>query len=411
MLPRSKNTDILFEKQYINGKEINNRIVFNPMEGCDANLDGTPSQMTNRRYMRFGEGGAGLIWMEAVAICDEGRANPRQLFINNKTLDSFKSLVADVKKRCYDTNGYEPIIIMQATHSGRYSKPDGTSKPLIVYNNPLFEKTIIGKSSIVSDDYLKNMEENYAIAAKYAMEAGFDGFDIKACHRYLVSELLSAFTREGIYGGSFDNRTRFLRNAIENVKAQARNGFIVTSRLNMYDGFPYPYGFGVGKDGDIIPDFSEGIKLIESLDLPMVNITIGNPYVNPEVNRPCNGALQPYEKYEEAVAKLLAAAKAANSIKGTAVVCSGISGLKEEAPFVAAGAISEGYCTMTGFGRMSFAYPDFIKDIKTGLNPNKCCITCGKCTELMRAGSKAGCVIRDKCYLDIYRKDVMKIKE
>lgn len=64
-------------------------------------------------------------------------------------------------------------------------------------------------------------------------------------HRYLNCELLSAYNRPGEYGGSFENRTRFYLNCVRKVKKAVRSDFIVTSRLNVYDGFPYPYGFGV----------------------------------------------------------------------------------------------------------------------------------------------------------------------
>lgn len=411
MLPDFQNTKILFEKIKIQEKTIHNRIVFQPMEGCDANTDGAPSAITAERYLNFARSGAGIIWMEAVAVVDEGRANPRQLFLNATTADAFKKLVYDIKNTCVKENGYEPVIIIQATHSGRYSKPYGDKyRPLIAYNNPLFEETPIDTSCIVSDDYLMRLEDVFTDRAKLAANAGFDGIDIKSCHRYLGSELLSAYTRKGRYGGDFENRTRFLTNCVNNIRAISEEDFIVTTRLNMYDGFPYPYGFGVTEKDKTEPNFAEGVTLLEKLKLPLVNISIGNPYVNPEVNRPSNSVLQSIEKFEAAVSRLLMAAKAASAVQGTAVVCSGLSGLKARAPYVAAGAIKEGYCHLAGFGRMTFAYPDFVKDIQTGLASGKCCLTCGKCSELMRAGSMAGCVIRNKFYLDLYQKEVINRK-
>ena len=125
MLPDFQNTKILFEKIKIQEKTIHNRIVFQPMEGCDANTDGAPSAITAERYLNFARSGAGIIWMEAVAVVDEGRANPRQLFLNATTADAFKKLVYDIKNTCVKENGYEPVIILQATHSGRYCKPYG----------------------------------------------------------------------------------------------------------------------------------------------------------------------------------------------------------------------------------------------------------------------------------------------
>ncbi|MBQ4322821.1 MAG: flavin oxidoreductase/NADH oxidase, partial [Clostridia bacterium] len=220
-----------------------NRIAIQPMEGCDATKEGEPDELTVRRYDRFAESGAGLVWAEAVAIVKEGRANPRQLYISEKTLDSLKRMNERIREISLKKNGYAPVIIMQATHSGRYSKPEGSPAPLIAYNNPIFEKdSPIDKSRIITDDKLFELEEQYGKAAKMAEEAGFDGIDIKCCHRYLNSELLSAYMREGAFGGSFENRTRLLRNGIKNATDATGKDFIVTTRMNVYDGFEYPYG-------------------------------------------------------------------------------------------------------------------------------------------------------------------------
>ena len=113
--------------------------------------------------------------------------------------------------------------------------------------------------------------------------------DVKCCHRYLACELLSAYTRPGAYGGSYENRTRFLKNAYRAAKAAITGDFFLTSRLNAYDGFPYPYGFGV-REGSLEPDMTEAIRLIGELraefSIPLINVTMGNPYQNPHVNRP-----------------------------------------------------------------------------------------------------------------------------
>ena len=217
-LPLSENLDVLKRPVQIGSKTAANAIAIQPMEGCDGTADGRPDALTLRRYDRFAKSGAGLIWAEAVAVVPEGRANPRQLWIHEENLADFQKFVADIKETCIRENGFEPIVIMQATHSGRYSKPQGTPAPLIAYNNPIFEgDNPISSDRILSDEYLFALEEKFAEAAKLAERAGFDGVDIKCCHRYLNSELLSAYTREGAFGGSLENRTRLLRHGVKNV--------------------------------------------------------------------------------------------------------------------------------------------------------------------------------------------------
>jgi len=165
-LPLSENTAILFESVDCGEMMLPNRIALQPMEGCDGTAEGSPGELTHARYRRFSEGGAGLIWLEAVAVVPEGRANPRQLHINENNLDDFKRLVSEIKGNSMKKNGFEAKVIMQATHSGRYSKPNGKPEPIIAYNNPLFENdNPIDKSRIITDDDLKRLEEAYGKAA------------------------------------------------------------------------------------------------------------------------------------------------------------------------------------------------------------------------------------------------------
>jgi len=93
---------------------------------------------------------------------------------------------------------------------------------------------------------------------------------------------------------------------------------------------------------------------------------------------------------------------------GLAVVASGPSYLRQHGANLAAGAIERGFCKLAGFGRQAFAYPEFARDIlrNGAMDPGKCCLACGKCSRLMRAGSTAGCVARDDAYRAIYRRDV-----
>ncbi len=413
-LPYSENISVLGKKLTIGNKATPNRLACQAMEGCDGNYDGTPGELTLRRYERFSEGGAGLIWYEATAVMNEGRANPRQLYIDEKNIDAFKKQVEAIKEKAIKKNGIEPVIIMQATHSGRYSKPEGIPAPLIAYNNPIFEKdSPISSDRIVTDEHIDRVKEALINASSLAEKAGFDGVDIKACHRYLNCELLSAYERKGKYGGSFENRTRLLRESIRGAMEVTDKDFIVTSRMNVYDGFPYPYGFGVRDGADIDMDLSEPVKLTEMLysyGVKLLNITMGNPYFNPHVNRPfAKGGYVHKEHPLEGVSRML---KGISEIKYAVpemnIISSAMSYLGVAAPFVAAGFIEQGGFDIAGFGRTIFAYPDFASDIlkNGGMDKNKICICCSKCTEIMRTkGGTPGCVIRDKdVYAPIYMK-------
>lgn len=413
----SENWEALGKPVNINGHTAPNSMAILPMEGCDGMPDGSPSDLTLRRYRRFSEGGAGVIWAEACAVVIEGRANPRQLYIHKENKEKFKRLADMCRKSACEANGYEPLLILQLTHSGRYSRPFDNGAPMIPQHDPLLDPKvgITADYPVVTDDYLDQLQEKYVQAALLAKEAGFDGVDIKACHRYLVSELLASHTREGKYGGSFENRTRFLLEVIQKVRQAAGEDFIVACRFNVFDSHPYPYGWGVDHENEWVPDLEEPLALVRLMVQKGVNLlsnSAGNPYYRfPQVTRPfdlptIDGEV-PAEHPLESVARLIRFTeeiqKAAGSIP---VIGNGYSWLREYIPYVGAANLQKGRCTMIGFGRQAFAYPDAPKDILAngGMKPEKCCITCSKCTQIMRDHGKTGCVIRDsEIYAKLYR--------
>lgn len=402
----------LSDKISVYGREVHNRVLFQPMEGCDGTADGAVDELTRRRYLRFAEGSPGIIWFEATAVCNEGRANPRQLYINEKTVGSFKSLISEIKTKSTILHGFEPIIIVQLTHSGRYSKPDGTPEPIVAYRNELWEK---GKEAqpfkVATDEYFDTVPAMYKKAAELALEAGFDGMDVKCCHGYLFNELLSAYNREGRYGGSLENRTRLYFDCIDAVKEAVGDKAFVTTRLNSCDCFPFGYGFGVNENDET--DLTETKAIIEKLyekGIELVNLTIGNPYLIPHTNRPYTakspedgriGMKRVYDVTKEIT----------SSFPDIKFVVSALSYEGENAVKYAEKLLNEGVGDFAGFGRMTFAYPTFYKDyLENGeLDKKKVCLKCSKCSELMRAGTVSGCVIRDsETYMPYYREYVMK---
>ncbi|MGE5551577.1 MAG: FAD-dependent oxidoreductase [Bacteroidota bacterium] len=401
-----EDVSILADRVRIGAKEAPNRFVVLPMEGFDAAADGSPRELTFRRYKRYAAGGAGLIWFEATAILHEARSNPAQLFIHRGNVDVYRRLVEETRRAAREVYGWEPILIVQLTHSGRYSKPAGVPAPMIAHHSAVLDPLhkLPADYPLVTDAYLDRLQDTYVEAARLAAEAGFDGVDIKSCHRYLLSELLASHTREGKYGGSFENRTRMLRETVQKV-AGAVPGVFVTVRLNTYDGIPHPYGFGVDKDDHTVPDPSEPLALIETLKafgLPVISPTIGNPYYIPHLNRPFDfpikGMPVPDEHPLVGVARFLAAVRVVQeAYPDLPVIGSGYSWLRHLLPNVAAGVVKTGGATLIGQGRGSFAYPDSVRDIlQTGkMDPAKCCVACSACTQIMRDGASTGCVVRD----------------
>ena len=403
-MPLKEELSVLFTPQQVGSRTAANRIAFEPMEGTDGTADGAPGELTRRRYLRFAEAGPGLIWFEAVATLPEVRASAHQLWLTRDNVDAFRRLLDEIRETSLRRNGYAPLIVCQATNSGRYAKPTGVPAPRIAYHCPSLEDQPLPDSCILTDDELRGYEEAYQETARLCDEAGFDGIDVKCCHRYLASELLSAYTRKGAYGGSYENRTRFLKNCYRAARSGAGAGVFLTSRMNVYDGFPYPDGFGVRNDGSLEVDLTEPVRLIGELrqlfGIPLINVTMGNPYRNPHVNRPYDhGNYVPDEHPLEGVGRMMdGISRIQRAFPGLPVLGSGFTYPRQWAGLLAAGMVGGGHCAMAGFGRMAFAYPEFIHDLRErgALDASRVCVTCGGCAKLLRAGTPAGCVVRDR---------------
>ena len=274
----------------------------------------------------------------------------------------------------------------------------------------------------VTDAYLDALQDAYVAAARTAFEVGFDAVDIKSCHGYLINELLACRQREGRYGGSFDNRTRFLLEVIDRIHGTLGNDKPVFVRLGIYDAIPFPYGWGVSEHDYATPDLTEPKKLIALLrqrGVRMINVTIANPYYNPHFGRPFNepvvGGYASPEHPLQGVSRLIRlTGEVQQAFDDVAIVGTGYSWLRTVMPHVAAAAKAAGKAKVIGAGRLAFAYPDFARDIvhKGRLDPEKVCVGCSACTQIMRDGGKAGCVVRDNAvYGPIFRRGRMGNRE
>ena len=403
---------------WIEGLSAPNALAVLPMEGCDSEPDGSPSALVERRYLRFAGGGAGLLWWEACAVAEEGKANDLQMMMTARNVGRFAALLGKANAEAARRNGagHRPVNVLQLTHSGRYSRPYGHAMlPLAPQRDPILDPRVglAPDAPLVTDAYLDDMIARYARSAKLAMEAGFDGVDIKACHRYLISELLASHTRQGKYGGSFANRTRFLREVIEAVRRETGGGLLIACRFNVFDAHPYPYGFGEDREDLWRFDPTEPIALTRMLvkrGVGLLSNSAGNPYyIYPQVLRPFDtsstGVPVPQEHPLQSVARLFAFTRAIQKeAGGVPVVGNGYSWLRQFLPFAGAANVAAGNCAFVGLGRSSFAYPDAPRDLLSGgMDPQKCCIACSRCTQIMRDHGRTGCVIRDaKVYAPLY---------
>lgn len=387
-IPYSKNINCLKCEAALLKKRLKNRLVAQPIEGFDAEPDGAPGERTLERYRRLAAGGSGLLWLESVSVCREGRTNPHQLWIREENLEQFRKL-----RECIRTASPDCYTVLQLTHSGRNSGPNGTASPICAMHNPYIHGT---NERMITDAELDALQEAYVRAAELAEKAGFDAVDIRTCHGYLINELLAARDRKGKYGGSLENRCRFLLEVIEKLKGRTIESAV---RLNICDGLPYPYGFGINEHGE--EDYQEAEFLLGKLaqaGVRLLNITNGIGAYSPYMIRPYDvGSVPPPEHPLEGIARMIRCAELAKkAAPGSLIVGSGLSWLREFAPYVCAGCIETGKFDLAGFGRLSLYDPAYAEKILTGsLSRKDCCITCSGCTKLIKSeGKKLRCVLK-----------------
>ena len=420
---------------YIGDTKVGNRIAVQPMEGWDGTDDGRPTELTLRRWERFGASGAKLIWGgEAVAVRHDGRANPNQLAINKHSrvdLSRLRETLVTAHKRAIGS-ATDLIIGLQLTHSGRYSRPNAHDRPepKILYHHPILDSRLhipVGYP-VLTDQELKDIIEDFHNAAVVAQDAGFDFVDIKHCHGYLGHELLSAHTRPGEFGGSFENRTRFLRSIVNAIRA-ASPTLSIAVRLSAFDTIPfsksssreqcgvpeataerlpYRWGFGINMDHPVEPDLREPIRfltLLRDLGVKLVNVSAGSPYYNPHIQRPAfyppsDGYSSPEDPLEGVARQMQVTRQLKQQFAELVIVGSAYSYLQEFLPYVAQAAIREGWTDFVGVGRMMLAYPSLLLDVIEGrsLKRKTVCRTFSDCTTAPRAGLPSGCYPLDPHY-------------
>jgi 2,4-dienoyl-CoA reductase-like NADH-dependent reductase (Old Yellow Enzyme family) len=408
-LPWSDDLSPLAGSVRLGGKTAPTRFAVLPVEGRDAALDGTPSERTFRRYRRYAAGGSGLIHFEAVAFSPEGRASDHQLLLNRSTAPAIKKLLDETREAARRVMGHVPLCYIQLQESGRYAHASGTT-PRLVVRFPEFDERakVPDGTPLLSDGELEEVRDKFIATAALAHEIGFDGVDVKACHRYLTSELLAARAREGRWGGSYENRARMVLEMLDGVKSAVSDPeFHLISRFNLYDAIAWPYGWGVaeGSSGESEPDLTEPLRLLEQMrerGVVYVSTTCGTPYGRAWVNRPFDRAVAgapnaPEHPLRGVCRGIELTAAAQRAVPEVAMSGFGYSWLREFIPNVASGVIREGGASFVGLGREMLAYPDMPRDIVGGgLDRSKLCVTCSYCSEVMARGGAVGCFIRDR---------------
>ena len=414
----------------VHGRTVGNRFAILPMEGWDNTTDGKPTDLTRRRWQRWGESGAKLIFgAEAMAVRPDGRGSPVQLMMVESNLQEISGLRALLVRSHEErfSSASDLFVGVQLTHSGRVSHPNSWDRPepRTLYHHPILDALYDaeGEDAVMSDGEIEVLVDDFVAAARLAQAAGFDFVDIKHCHGYLGHEFLSAVDRPGRYGGSFENRTRFLREVVAGIRSGAP-GLEIAVRFSALDFVPfvegtddrtqpaavgdgkYPYGFG-GDGSGTGTDLTEPLAfldLLSALGIELVCVSAGAEY-NSHLMEPYNSLPVPPHKPPEdpliGVARLVTlVADLKRQRPDLVYVGSGYSYLQQWLPNVAQAVVREGWADSVGIGRMSFSYPDMCADVLEGrsLQRKRICTTCGYCDVAPGFQVGSGCYSLDEFY-------------
>ena len=410
-----------------------NRWCIHPMEGWDANRDGSPSELTLRRWQHFGVSGAKLIWGgEAAAVRPDGRANPNQTLATADNRAGLAALLTTLQTAHREQFGLvdDLVVGLQLTHSGRFCRPNSKQlEPRIAYHHPLLDEKfgIAADDSavVLTDGEIERLIEDFVTAAGIAREVGFQFVDIKACHGYLLHEFLSARARPGKYGGDFAGRTRLLQTIVRRVRTEYPDLTIVV-RISIFDVppyrtsravgepmdfrslLPYQFAFGANADDPLQMDLTEPLQLIgqlRALGVAAINVSCGSPYYNPHIQRPAifppsDGYQPPEDPLVGVVRQIHAARQCQSAYPSLPMVGTGYSYLQEFLPNVAQAVVRAGWIDMVGLGRMVLSYPDLPADTLNGrpLQRKRICRTFSDCTTGPRNGLVSGCFPLDAFY-------------
>jgi 2,4-dienoyl-CoA reductase-like NADH-dependent reductase (Old Yellow Enzyme family) len=421
-----------FARPFTDGAvQVGNRFCVLPMEGWDGTSDGEPSDLTRRRWQRFGASGAKLIWGgEAVAVRHDGRANPNQLMLSERTepaLAALRERLVSAHRERFGANADGDLYLgLQLTHSGRFARPNvwNRPEPQAAQHNPVLDARFPGGVGVMTDDDIDRLVDDFIAAARRAHAIGFQFVDIKHCHGYFGHELLSARARGGKYGGTLENRARFLFAVADGIRA-AVPGLGIGVRLSAIDSVPfrrtsdgpgepempardYRYGFGVADDASLDGALAESralLGLMQARGIRWVCITAGSPYYCPHMVRPAlfppiDGYEPPEDPLHGVARQIRVTAQLKSEFPDLVFVGSAYTYLQEWLPHVAQYTLRHDMADFIGLGRMMVSYPDLAADVLAGrpLTRKLVCRTFSDCTTGPRLGLVSGCYPLDPLY-------------
>lgn len=350
----------IFSKGRIGTLELKNRVVMSPMGNYLANPDGSVSDADIAFYTARAKGGVGLIFTECMIVdYRRGKGNMHQIAVaDDRYIPGLKRLADSI-------HAHDARIIGQIYHPGR----QGVSA--INENLPMLAPSAIEcgvvhqPTAAMTTAEVEDMIAKFAAAALRLKQAGLDGVEVHGAHGYLVNEFLSPYTnrREDRYGGTFENRLRFLAEIVEGIRRTCGPDFPLVVRLSV-DEFV---------EGQPSLKLDDGVRIaqdLEKLGVDAIDVSAGI-YETMSVSWEPTSYGQGWKLYLSEAVK-----------KAVKVPVIGVAAIRD--PAFADKVLAEGKLDFVGSARQHFADPEWANKAKEGrVDDIRRCISCLFCMETL----------------------------
>lgn len=346
-----------------------NRLVMSPMVRNYADESGLVTARYEAHIKSIAQGGVGMMILEASFISSEGRGFPRGLGLHDD------SIIPGLARLVEIAHKYGAVIGPQVHHAGRHARAAITGEQPVA-PSPITDSSTQELPRELTAQEISALVKAYASGAWRAKQAGADFVEIHGAHGYLINQFLSPSTnkRRDEYGGSFENRIRFLLQLVSAVKERVGPDFPVTVRMP---------GTEVVDGGLTLEDGIAIAKRLEAFGVAGVHVSVGTRSAI---------MIDPMPAPDGALLPLARGIKRAVSVPVIAVG-------KLRYPELAAAVIREGDADFVAIGRSLLADPDWPNKVMSGrLSEINYCIACNQgCHARLRAGQDVWCTVNPHC--------------
>lgn len=255
----------LFEAIKIGKLELPARLVKSAMVETMCKDDGTVTEELIQHYREIAEGGTPLIITGAASFNVYSRGVPKQISVGDD------QKIAGLKKLADAIHQAGGKIMVQIYHTARQATPEPVGRSIAQAPSSVYEPMVGVKPKAMSLEEIQSTVEEFAQAALRCKKAGMDGIQIHAAHGYLISSFLTPHTnrRKDKYGGSFENRMRFLVEVYRRVRDKVGSEYPIIMKLNGSDDLPFRKGLSTS-------ELVKVAKVMEKEGVDGVEITAGH---------------------------------------------------------------------------------------------------------------------------------------